>query len=241
VSEILTELDQIIGRRWKEFAGRSELAAILQSGALTDRRALAMHLVQAYHLTWHTSRNQGLVGVNPANVDLQYMRYSFRHALEEVGHEQMALHDLRALGLRVDDPERDLPPPLPATEQLLAWLYWVSTRGNPVARLGYSYWAERAYPYGGPYLRMVQEGMRLEPHQITFYSVHARIDERHGQEVGEAIASSCRTEADRDAVRRTLEVTMGLTFAQVLEEWAEYQRLLAGETTPYSPLWAIPR
>ncbi len=48
----------------------------------------------------------------------------------------MALDDLRALGLLLQDPQRELPPPFPVTEMLIAYLYWVSSRGNPVQRLG---------------------------------------------------------------------------------------------------------
>ena len=56
---------------------------------------------------------------------------------EETGHENMALRDIRSLGFDVSAVSQMRP--LPATETLTAYLYWISVQGNPVQRLGYSF------------------------------------------------------------------------------------------------------
>ena len=148
----LEALDATISATWAELLSQPLATTFLTSPASADRRMLALYFIQAYHYTSHTARNQAAVGVSTRTTNVHYLRYVFEHALEETGHELMALHDLRALGLPIEDPATDLPPPLPETEVLIAYLYYVANHGNPVQRLGYSYWAETAYGVGQSFL-----------------------------------------------------------------------------------------
>ncbi len=230
----LAKLDARVRAMWTELLQRPAAGRFLTSGAASDRRAYAMYLIGAYHYTRHTPRNQALVGANPRNTDPKYMQYCFEHAQEETGHELMALHDLKALGVKLDDPERDLPGPMPSGELLVAWLYWVAQYGNPVSRLGYSFWAERAYPHGSPFLSAIEKGMGLQRSQMTFFYVHAELDHKHADDVARTLVNACRTPEDWAAVTRTAEVTMRLTFQMLEEAFAEYERLRAGEDSPFS-------
>lgn len=232
----LATLDALIKRAFTAELKRPFVLRFLQSPASSDRRTYAMYLTQCYHYTWHTARNQALVGANLANTDTQYMRYCFEHALEETGHELMALHDLRAIGLDIDDPRRDLPRPLPATELLIAYLYWVATQDNPVQRLGYSYWAERAYPYGSGFREAVEARMKLERRQMTFWYVHAELDDKHADDVARALVNACRSDADWRAVERVTETTIKLSFDLIEQAVAEAERLIAGEPSEYALL-----
>lgn len=232
----LDRLDEAIGAIWNQILTHPLAKELTQSGLGADRRLYALYIFQVYHYASHTARNQALVGVNLANVDTQYQKYCFEHALEETGHELMALHDLRALGLSLEEPRRDVPRPLPATELLIAYLYFVSTQGRPVSRLGYSYWAERSYDFIRPVITSLQSKMSLASGSMSFFFAHSKVDEKHADDVRAILLRVCKSPEDWAAVRRTAEVTLQLT-AQILEQvYGEYKKLRDGHDTEYALL-----
>jgi len=83
---------------WQRFFASSPLVKRLESGRF-DERLYALYLIETFHSTSHDARNQALVAVCLPTQDATYMRYCFRHALEETGLEQMALHDLSTLSV----------------------------------------------------------------------------------------------------------------------------------------------
>ena len=237
----LTDLQARIAVRWCEVLTRPHTQTLLTSLASGDLRAYALYLIQVYHYASHTARNQALVGVNPATTDPRYMKFCFEHALEEVGHELMALHDLRAVGLPVVDPRRDLPGPLPATELTVAYLYWVAQHGDPIQRLGYSLWSETCYQHIGSAVTGAREGLGLERAQMTFFYSHAHIDEKHARDVEAALRSVCKTPADWAAVARTTEITLDLTDRMLEEIAAELARLEEGASSDYALVQTLRR
>lgn len=230
----LVGLEDLVRRTFQKELKRPFVLSFLQSPVSADRRMYALYLLQVYGYTSHVAKNQALVGVRSDNRDTQYQRFCFEHALEETGHELMALHDLRTLGVPIDDPHRELPDPLPATEQLIAWLYWVSGHSRPVARLGFSYWAERAYPYGEGFLTAVQARMKLDKSVMTFWYVHRGLDDKHAADVEKALLQACKNDADWQAVYRTAAVTITLCFNMIEEAVRECEKLMAGEPSPYA-------
>jgi pyrroloquinoline quinone (PQQ) biosynthesis protein C len=234
----ITDLRAKLRVTWGELLARPIAREFLTSDASADRRMFAIYLIQAYHYAWHTARNQALVAVNPRMTDVKYMQFCLDHALEEVGHELMALHDLRALGLVVEDPARDLPPPLPATDVLVAYLYFVSSHGNPVQRLGYSFWAEAAYPQATPFVEGIKHRMGLTNQQMTFFFKHKEIDAKHEDDATKAMLLACKTDEDWRAVERTAQTSLRLQFQMIEDAVREYQRLAAGEPSDYAALTA---
>src|SRR6185436_17321115 len=122
----LRHLEQLIASKWENILEQPQALQFANSLMGKDRRVYALYLTQVYHYTYHTARNQALVGVNLKNTDVYYMQFCFEHAMEETGHELMALHDLRSMGVQISDVERDMPPALPQTELLIAYLYCIS-------------------------------------------------------------------------------------------------------------------
>ncbi len=224
------KLDQLMERTWREVLDGSRLVRWIREGS-SDRRLYALYLIETFHYASHNAKNQALVGSalqGSSMKHLQYMKYCFKHALEEVGHEHMAYHDLRAIGL--DRPFEALPPPLPMTEAFIAYLYWISAHGNPVQRLGYSYWAETSYAFITPVMQQAAKHMRLEPQQMTFFVKHADIDDDHAADVKHVISLVATEPDDEAAIARVLETTLRLT-GHMLEDIArEYERLVAGES-----------
>ncbi|RKH65860.1 iron-containing redox enzyme family protein, partial [Corallococcus llansteffanensis] len=123
-----------------------------------------------------------------------------------------------------------IPPPLAATEVLTGYLYWISYQGNPLQRLGYSYWAESCYEYIRPLMGRVQKTLGLTAAQMTFFVAHADIDEDHSALVNEMIAKKCRTPEDWEDVARVMETSLRLTWRMMDEVVDAHARLLAGQS-----------
>jgi hypothetical protein len=232
----LQQLDTAISKKWEEILTQPQAVNFFNSLMGRDRRVYALYLTQVYQYAFHTARNQALVAVNPANVDTKYMQFCLEHALEETGHELMALHDLRSIGVPIDDPVKDMPPPMVPTELLIAYLYWISTHGSPVQRLGYSYWAERSYDYIGKFMDNLGKSMTLSKRQMTFYHNHASIDDKHAKDVEKILLSVCNTAEDWKHVTRSALTTIDLTNQILIGVTEEYKKLLLGEHSDYAIL-----
>lgn len=191
-----------------------------------------IYLCETYHYTKHNARNQALVAARQdVDLDIQYMRYCFKHALEETGHEMMAFHDLKALGYPVE--VKGLPAPLESTQKLIDYLYEVSSSGEVTARLGYSFWAERVYKFVAPLLSMFSQGLGIEKKAMTFFIEHSDIDVDHAEEVNQAINSFVKTPEEWDAVEVVLKRSLELTIAMTREVVDEFDKYKKGENTRY--------
>lgn len=176
-------------------------------------------MLQVYHYSRHNSVNQAVAAFVPAPEGL--LRFVYRHAAEELGHERMVTHDLRSIGL-LD--ERDLAlPPLPATEALTGYLYYVALRYGPIARLGYSFWAEDSHRHIAEIIAKVSKDLSLRKDNLTFFGSHAEADVDHMRQVEEALERYATTEQDQELVVRVATTTLSLT-GQLLDQVAQRHR-----------------
>ncbi len=235
----LKELDQLISLKWEEILSQPQALNFANSLMGKDRRLYALYLTQVYHYAFHTARNQAMVAVNGSNRNIQYMQFCLEHALEETGHELMALHDLRSIGVPIKDPELDMPPALMPTELLIAYLYWVSSYGNPVQRLGYSYWAERSYEFINSFITTLTSDLKLEKRQMTFYYNHSAIDDKHAKDVEQILLKVCVTDEDWKQVKKVALTTLDLTNNILASVLGEYRKLIQGEESDFQILYGI--
>jgi pyrroloquinoline quinone (PQQ) biosynthesis protein C len=172
-------------------------------------------MLQVYHYSRHNSMNQAVAAFQPAPEGL--LKFVYRHAAEELGHERMVIHDLKSIGMFEDeDLAKD---PLPATEALIGYLYYVALRYGAVARLGYSFWAEGVYGHiAGPFAK-ISKDLKLTSKSLTFFGSHAQADEAHIRQVTEAIERFATTPADQAAVLKVARTTLFLT-GQLIEQVA---------------------
>lgn len=206
------------------------LEKVLEPG-FVDKRLYAIYLCETYHYTLHNARNQALVATRRDTSNIQYMKYCLKHALEETGHEMMALHDLKNLGFEVS--EKTLPKPLMTTETLVAYLYHISEHFSPLARLGYSYWAERSYEFIQPLLAMLSDGIGVPKKAMTFFNEHSEIDAKHAEEVEESIKRFVKTEEDWNAVEEVMVGSLILTTRMMDEVFDQFCNLKEGKPTRY--------
>lgn len=211
------KLREKLGKAWKKNLEKSQFAKLIMDGKF-GKELYVQYLTETYHYTKHNAKNQALVAVRDSTSPFAYQRFCLHHALEELGHEHMALHDLQKVGVKID--EANMPPMLASSETLVAYLYWVSAFGNPLQRIGYSFWAESSYDYIQPLLEKTRQILGIGGPQMTFLVQHADIDEKHAEEVKEVMLQVVKSEKDWEDIERVMLQSLKLTF-DVLEEIAE--------------------
>jgi hypothetical protein len=218
--ERLIFLGERLDKLWNE---QQRSSAFLQRilSEKVDPELYKLYMTETFHYTFHNARNQALVGVRAQGVSPRYVKFCFEHAEEETGHELMALHDVNSMGSNKIT-VNDLPEALPETEILVAYLYWVSAIGNPLQRLGYSFWAEDVYGFIAPQLAKLQQDLDLKDSQRTFFRAHSTIDAAHADEVREVISEHCKTADDWAAVDRVMETSLALTMKMTDAILAKY-------------------
>jgi hypothetical protein len=216
-SSFVRDLRENIESQWREIK-KGQFWRLVAERTVT-RGLYRDMMLQVYHYSRHNSINQAVAAFVPAPEGL--LRFVYRHASEELGHERMVTHDLRSIGLLED---ADLAaPPLPATEALIGYLYFVALRYGAVPRLGYSFWAEDAHAHIGEPLAKICTDLQLTSKNVTFFGSHAEADAEHIRQVEEALEKYAVTPQDQELVTRVATTTLSLT-GQLLEQVAQRHR-----------------
>ncbi len=216
-SSFVRALRESIEAQWREIK-KGQFWRLVAERTVT-RGLYRDMMLQIYHYSKHNSVNQAVAAFVPAPDGL--LRFVYRHAAEELGHERMVTHDLRSIGLLEEADLADRP--LPATEALIGYLYFVALRYGPVARLGYSFWAEDAHAHIGEALAKIGSDLQLTSKNVTFFGSHAEADVDHLRQVEEALEKYASTPQDQELVTRVATTTLSLT-GQLLEQVAQRHR-----------------
>jgi len=187
----------------------------LLMGKPVTRELYGNLMLQIYHYSRHNSKNQAACAFVEAPEGL--LKFVYRHAAEELGHERMVVHDLKSIEL-FHESDLDLPP-LPATEAMIGYLYYVALRYGPIARLGYSFWAESVYHHIGPGLKKIAKDLNFTSKNFTFFGAHAEADAEHSKQVDDAVERFAVTPAQQALVTQVAVTTLSLT-GQILEQVA---------------------
>lgn len=218
---IFNALNLVREKIWKDIQAGTFWRMVMEQGFDKNLYELFMH--QLYYYTRHNSINQAVAAlrVEPENISL--LRFVYKHALEELGHENMIVHDLKSIGLAPPSGlDNDI---LPATRALIAYIYYVAMEKGAKARLGYSFWAENVYGGINGMVKIMKNSLNLRDENMTFFVAHASIDESHAQYVDNMIENHIRTEEELHEICATAETTLFLT-AQMLEQIIEkYNRM----------------
>jgi hypothetical protein len=214
MSAFIQELKSLCDAEWRKISNGLFFKLIRKPELQRELYVRAM--VEVFHYTKHNAINQAAATFNADHRKAGLLLFAIKHALEEVGHENMVVNDLASIGVDAAVFQR---PPMPATEALSGYLYSLSIRGGIIPRLGYSFWAEDSYEYMAPLLEICQRDMGLTEQQMTFFIAHASIDEKHSADVNHAIEQWVVTEEDKAAVRQVARTTLFLT-GQIMESVA---------------------
>ncbi|MEX2499098.1 MAG: iron-containing redox enzyme family protein [Wenzhouxiangellaceae bacterium] len=215
---------------WNDIFNTSKMVSAIRDGVV-DPRLYALYMIETYHYTSHNARNQALVGVQAKGIHPNYMKFCFHHAYEETGHENLALADVKSLGLDIEP--SSLPKPLPATEVLIAYLYWVASNGNPLQRLGYSFWAESSYEYINPLVDKIRSSLNLDDSQLSFFIAHSEIDSKHAEEVARIMVRHARTDEDWRDIEQVMVTSLKLTGHVLDDVFETYEAVVSGTCADY--------
>lgn len=209
----VTSLREVVDAEWAQIKQGEFWRRFM--GPPVTRELYRDLMLQVYHYSRHNSMNQAVAAFVPAPEAL--LKFVYRHAAEELGHERMVIHDLKSIGLF---DEADLAQaPLPATEALIGYLYSVALRYGAVARLGYSFWAEGVYGHIEAPLAKMAKDLQLTSKNVTFFGSHAQADVAHIQQVEEAIERFAITPEEQALVVKVARTSLFLT-GQLLEQVA---------------------
>lgn len=224
--DILTALNNEVNGVWEKIKRGPFWRHMLTYGL--DRELYRILMTQIYFYTRHNAINQAVAAYKALPDNVPLLRFVFKHAQEELGHQYMVVHDLESIGLT--PPNENAEEPLPATTALIAYLYNVALEKGPVARLGYSFWAESVYDHISDLLNHMRKDLQLKDKNMTFFVSHAVIDTKHSQEVNEMIKANVETYADRASileVARTSLFLTGMMLDQSYEHYLEHKKTAA--------------
>jgi len=137
-----------------------------------------------------------------------------RHATSEIGHDQLALNDIAALGFKTDGITQGRA--LPSTIALTAFAYYQITGKNAVGYLGYLYFLEfMPVRSGADYISGLTK-LEVPLEATSFLQDHSVIDVGHSQAMTRYAAALTTCQRDIDDVIYAMQVTGELysTFVQ---------------------------
>jgi len=191
---------------WKRIRGGRFWKHITDEGL--DRDLYVTVMTEVFHYTRHNAQNQALAALNVLSDRLPLLQFCLHHAYSEAGHDLMVLEDLRSIGV---DPETVLQSvPLPDTQAFIAYLYRLAAQKDPIARVGYSYWAEGSYEHIADLIGAMRRDLRLHDDQMTFFVEHAVIDTAHFDQVKKIVRQFCVNEEQQRDLLEALTTTLHL-------------------------------
>lgn len=172
------------------------------------------YLRQTYHYTKDNPQIQALSTVYFHGSDREFVKMFYKHAISEIGHDELALNDLQYLGENVDAVRSENP--LPATVALNAFVYYQIYNRNPIGYLGYLFFLEfLPTSSGAGYMQLLkQAGVPSEA--MGFLLEHTNVDIYHNKLMEHYLEGLVLTESDLSSVIYTMRGT-GKLYADMLQ------------------------
>lgn len=190
--------------------------------ALREGRVTVAHykavLREIYHYAKEDPQIQALATVYFRGKDRATVKLFLKHATSEIGHDLMALEDLRALG--EDISEIPLSNPLPTTISFTAFPFYQIQYQNPIGYLGYLYFLEFISTQAGAEYVGALKKIGIPAQALTFVREHMTVDVAHNQLMHEYLRRLVRNDSDLQAVIYGIHVT-GRLYGDML--WGAMQ------------------
>lgn len=131
---------------------------------------------------FETQRNPQVQAFATAYLDVDQhamIKKFYAHAASEVGHDQLALNDLKAVGHDIEKTKKDRP--LPSTIGLISLPFYLIQFVNPVAYLGYLFHLE-FFPTkkASEYMQGLGK-LNVPKEALSFLLDHSEIDQHHNK------------------------------------------------------------
>ena len=218
MSDVDTAFEQI-----KQEFLNSQPMQLLASGQLTLEHYKSI-LREIYYYSREDPQIQALAAVYFRGQDRAQVKPFLRHAIAEVGHDELALNDLRALGETPD--ELPLQSPLATTMGLISFPFYQICYQNPIGYLGYLYFLEHLPTSSGDSIGGALAAAGIPQQAMTFLNEHFAVDIGHNRLMQTYVEELVKTPEDLDAVIHAMRTT-GVLYAAMLQGAIED----AGEST----------
>lgn len=173
------------------------------------------YLRQVFHHTRENPQLQALATVYFKGHQRSVVKRFFKHATSEIGHDQLALNDMAALGQDVS--AIPVENPLPATSALLAYGFYQIYVKNPVGYLGYLYFLEFTPTQNGPAYMDQLRGLGVPNEALTFLKDHTTIDQGHNRLMHSYLEDLVTSSEDVQVVAYAMRTT-GHLYARMVED-----------------------
>lgn len=200
-----------------EKTSRSKVFQLLADGRITQRQYAAV-LRQIFHHARENPQIQALATVRFRGRQRDLVKSFYRHAISEIGHDELALRDIRALGEDVIGIRDERP--LPATFALLASTFHMIEHHEPVGYVGYLFHLEYTPTRLGLESMEMLEKAGIPRAAMSFLEEHATVDLAHVKSIRGYVEELVRTRRDLDAVLYMLELTAEL-YGRMLDQAVE--------------------
>lgn len=192
---------------------RSRSMRLLGSGQLRVPHYISI-LRQIHFQARENPQLQALAAVRFRGADRGTVKMFLKHATSEIGHDQLALDDLRTLGVDVGQIQYEFS--LPETTALTAFAYYTIEHRNPLGYLGYLYFLEHMpTASGGAYLEALRAA-GVPDAAMTFLQEHVTVDHAHNRLLDEYLNRLIHTTDDETAVNYAIIAT-GRLYAAMLD------------------------
>jgi pyrroloquinoline quinone (PQQ) biosynthesis protein C len=192
--------------------GESRAILALRGGQFTVRHYKCV-LKEIYHYAKEDPQIQALASVYFRGEDRAAVKMFLKHATAEIGHELMALKDLKALGEDVS--EIPYSNPLPSTIALTAFPFYQIHYQNPIGYLGYLYFLEHMPTKSGPGYMEALKKAGVPDNALGFLQEHTTVDVGHNRLMQEYLMRLVRSDSDLQSVSYAIQVTAQL-YADML-------------------------
>lgn len=200
-----------------ESMSRSKAFELIASGQIT-RAQYAAILRQIFHQARENPQIQALVTLRFRGEERELVKAFLRHALSEVGHDELARRDIETLGVDTSSLLRERP--LPATFATTASVVYMIEHHDPVAYLGYLFHLEYTPTQLGKRYMAALEKSGVPRQAMSFLEEHSTVDVAHCKLMEQYCERLIRTPEQLEAVLYMQRITAEL-YAKMLEQAIE--------------------
>jgi Iron-containing redox enzyme len=206
-----TEIQDAFLKAMQDFSN-SRALRLLSAGNVTIEHYRSL-LKEIFHYAREDPQLQAQATVYFRGSDRDCVKMFFKHATSEIGHDAMALEDLRILGADVSGiPTSN---PLPATTALTAYPFYQIQYRKAVGYLGYLYFLEHMPTKQGSTYAQVLSSIGVPREAMTFLLEHMSVDMAHNKLMDVYLERLVKTRADADEIIYAMRVT-GQLYAEMI-------------------------
>lgn len=165
-------------------------------------------LKDSYYHVRAAARVYALAGSRVPETDEEIREWLLHHSVEEYGHHNWIMDDLRAL--QIDPAALATSKPSVWCDALVGYMYYTAGHGNPVATLGDTYVIEGlSQLFASPLAGNLKDTLGI-PGAVSYLAKHGEADQGHMEEFRELVDQHVRREQDYEDILQVSKTEFAL-------------------------------